>query len=258
VIGFSAGIAPAQPWGPGEVCPEERIHSVHIGRAQANIIRWALDELVPPLLRDSPVLMWLPLWLSLGNHARAFKSVRDQAWRLDNSELRALSEQTLPALIQRKTDMTSQCVERVVESVLGEMILDVGCGCGYLDSLLSPVKTVVSVDLFARSDGSRAGGAPTLIADAEALPFTDSSFDTVVCTHVLEHVRQPQHAISELRRVAKRRVVIVVPLQRPYRYTFDTHLHFFPYPEMFLILANAKAEARHTTIRGDLLYVEDV
>src|SRR3546814_1539315 len=37
-----------------------------------------------------------------------------------------------------------------------------------------------------------------------------------------------------LRRVARRRVIIVVPQEREYRFTFNPHLHFFPYPHSFL------------------------
>lgn len=36
-------------------------------------------------------------------------------------------------------------------------------------------------------------------------------------------------ALAELRRVAKRRLIIVVPKQRNYKYTFELHINFFPY-----------------------------
>ena len=40
-------------------------------------------------------------------------------------------------------------------------------------------------------------------AGAEALPFDDASFDTVVCTLVLCSVGQPSRAVGEMRRVLK-------------------------------------------------------
>ena len=40
--------------------------------------------------------------------------------------------------------------------------------------------------------------------------------------------------LSELRRVARRRLILVVPQEREYRFTFNPHLHFFPYPHSFL------------------------
>ena len=36
-------------------------------------------------------------------------------------------------------------------------------------------------------------------------------------------------ALAELRRVAAKRLIVVLPKERPYRYTFNLHLHFFPY-----------------------------
>lgn len=66
-------------------------------------------------------------------------------------------------------------------------------------------------------------------ANIQSLPFDDAAFDTVVCTHTLEHVQDIAGAVSELRRVAARQLILVVPRQRPYKYTFDLHIHFFPY-----------------------------
>lgn len=56
----------------------------------------------------------------------------------------------------------------------------------------------------------------------------DAGFDTVVCTHTLEHIPQLHESVQELRRVGARRLIIIVPCQRYYRYTIDYHLHFFP------------------------------
>ena len=42
-----------------------------------------------------------------------------------------------------------------------------------------------------------------MVADAEALPFPENSFDTVVCPAVLSHVRHPQKAVDEMHRVLK-------------------------------------------------------
>lgn len=45
---------------------------------------------------------------------------------------------------------------------------------------------------------------PTVIADAQDLPFKDNEFDYVICCHILEHVENPDLFFSEITRVARR------------------------------------------------------
>jgi SAM-dependent methyltransferase len=48
-----------------------------------------------------------------------------------------------------------------------------------------------------------AGADPLLVADAQALPFPDNSFDVTLAMHMLYHVPDRALAISELRRVLR-------------------------------------------------------
>jgi ubiquinone/menaquinone biosynthesis C-methylase UbiE len=92
------------------------------------------------------------------------------------------------------------------------------------------------------------------------LPFAPCAFDTVICTHTLEHVQNLTAAIDELRRVTRRRLIIVVPRQRPYRYTFDLHLHFFPYKHSLLTHLTPVPDIADRMVRdldGDWYYQED-
>jgi ubiquinone/menaquinone biosynthesis C-methylase UbiE len=43
----------------------------------------------------------------------------------------------------------------------------------------------------------------TQVADAQALEFTDQTFDVVIANHVIQHVPAPEKAIAEIRRVLK-------------------------------------------------------
>lgn len=61
------------------------------------------------------------------------------------------------------------------------------------------------------------------------MPFNNDTFDTVICTHALEHIKDVKTALKELRRICRRKLIIVVPCQREYRYTFDLHINFYPY-----------------------------
>ncbi|UCH74102.1 MAG: class I SAM-dependent methyltransferase [Rhodospirillales bacterium] len=73
----------------------------------------------------------------------------------------------------------------------------------------------VSVDLFDPT-ADRA-------ADLAALPFPSGAFDTVICSHVLEHVADDRAAMAELHRVLARggRAAIMVPLDLTRAATFE-------------------------------------
>lgn len=45
---------------------------------------------------------------------------------------------------------------------------------------------------------------PLVIADVEALPFADKSFDYIIASHVLEHAYHPAKFLDEISRVGKR------------------------------------------------------
>ena len=92
--------------------------------------------------------------------------------------------------------------------------------------------------------------------NVETLKFSDKEFDTVICTHTLEHVRNMHLAISELRRVGKK-LIIIVPKQRAYKYTFDLHLNFFPYFHSLLsVMGKVNGEVICEDVDGDIFYME--
>ncbi len=51
---------------------------------------------------------------------------------------------------------------------------------------------------------------PDIVADAHKLPFKDNEFSLVLCTEVLEHLREPRVAIAEMRRVLKPGGVLIL------------------------------------------------
>ena len=100
---------------------------------------------------------------------------------------------------------------KVVPKATGR-VLELGIGLGLNLSFYDPdkVTTVVGVDPAAelRAKAMSAPRDPRLTVDvqdgtAEALPFDDQSFDTVVCTFTLCSVHNPAAALADARRVLK-------------------------------------------------------
>jgi SAM-dependent methyltransferase len=68
-----------------------------------------------------------------------------------------------------------------------------------------------------------------LVAPGDDLPFRDDTVDFVFASHVIEHFPDPLRALSEWRRVARRRVVVVVPHRDR---TFDAGRDLTPVHEL--------------------------
>lgn len=97
-------------------------------------------------------------------------------------------------------------------------VLDAGCGEGFVTNYLAerdPALQLTGVDLseeaiaYARAHFGEHATYRT--GSIYKIPFSDNSFDAVVCSEVLEHLDEPDRALAELKRVARKHVLITVP-----------------------------------------------
>jgi ubiquinone/menaquinone biosynthesis C-methylase UbiE len=89
-------------------------------------------------------------------------------------------------------------------------VLDVGAGNGYFTWLLEAWGPTVAVD-FARTMLLQHPAKLRVQADALRLPFGDRAFDVTFCGNLLHHLDDPEAAVEEMARVARRYVVLVEP-----------------------------------------------
>jgi SAM-dependent methyltransferase len=232
---------------------------VNLDRWITNKANWVLDNCIPPILRDNTIFMGLWFWLLFGNKSKYFMEFKKNAPFLSQEEYEAYYQMLSDRHIQRKTDLTHECIEMILSNIVGKSALDVGCGRGYLVNKIAAEKKikVVGIDISAPEKQNSVVGVSFIKQNIEELPFQDKSFDTVICTHTIEHLLNPLKAIVEIRRVARKRVIIIVPRQREYRYTFDLHIHFFPYIFSLQKLMKNK-NAVCCIIRNDIYYKEDI
>jgi SAM-dependent methyltransferase len=228
-----------------------------MNRETTNRIRFVIEDILPAALRDSQ-LFRRAAKMAWGDHIDHLARFRERAPFLTAEEYADLYRKH--PRVHEGTDNSEACIREIIKFVEGESVVDVGCGTGALLSRIKTARTLermTGVD-FVIDDASRLDGIEYVAAKVEELPFADGEFDTVICTHVIEHVLEYHKAIAELRRIARKRVIIVVPRERESRYAFNPHFNFFPYTHSFL-RAMHPVPANHVCvdIGRDIFYSEE-
>lgn len=232
-----------------------------LSKRTTEIGNFILNEIVPPIIRDNRLLM-LPLFrLFFGARARHFMEFREKAYAMTEREYQQAYQQVADLNVNKESDLNHRCFEHIPLEVRGSSILEVGSGRGSLAEVLVNKGRYVASDICYSSEIAAIAGLEFVTANAEQLPFASASFDTVICTHVLEHVKRIDIALAELRRIARRRLILVVPRERPYAFGFNYHLTFFPYQFSVQQVLGRDRGDNPISIRrfgGDWLYIEDL
>lgn len=115
----------------------------------------------------------------------------------------------------RSAVLDNERIKLIDKFVIGKKVLDIGCGYGlYVDYLKSKGYLCTGVDMVDQflEIAKKAKLGNFVKASAENLPFKDSDFDTVLLFDILEHGDDLKF-LKEARRVAKKRILIIVPRQ---------------------------------------------
>ncbi|MBM2820501.1 MAG: hypothetical protein HW405_261 [Candidatus Berkelbacteria bacterium] len=124
-----------------------------------------------------------------------------------------------------------------------KVILDIGCGAGYGSYKLirAGAKKVYGVDIIANSIEycQTHHFNPGLFfkqGDITRLDFDDNFFDQICAFEVIEHIKNYEKAVSELRRVLKPGGLLIISTPNKAIYSPDTKKPFHPfhYHEWFL------------------------
>jgi 2-polyprenyl-3-methyl-5-hydroxy-6-metoxy-1,4-benzoquinol methylase len=166
-------------------------------REQSNRIRFVIEELLPPFVRDT-ALFRMAASLAWGEHIAALAKFRQAAPFLSAEEYSELYR--VHPRVHAETDNSAACLERIAAETLGPTVCDIGCGTGALlrhvrNASKQAFTSMVGVDIIA-PDEPIGAGIDFVSGWVENLPFEDGAFDTVICTHVVEHILDYRRAIT--------------------------------------------------------------
>jgi ubiquinone/menaquinone biosynthesis C-methylase UbiE len=150
---------------------------------------------------------------------------RDRSARTDLTHEDLL---VLDRILRNEVDMAYRRRTRLLLGYLelqdGERVLDCGCGMGFHLMAMQKLRKLelVGLDIDCdRLDWARREGveAELVAGEAEHLPFEDGSFDKVLMTEVLEHLRDDLAALREVARVLRPGGVVAISVPNA-RYPF--------------------------------------
>lgn len=136
-------------------------------------------------------------------------------------------------------------------------VLDVGCGTGEILKRIHicyPEVLLTGVDISEKRlevAKVKIGNVATLLwADAEMLPFNDTTFDLIVCSDSFHHYPNPQKVLAEFRRVLKRGGILLIcdyrigfPLRQLMnlfiRFSHDGDVHIYSKEEITKLVIQA-------------------
>src|SRR5215218_5134394 len=150
-------------------------------------------------------------------------------------------------------------VERLGHS---ERALDLGCGDGRLTASLDAASlTIADVSDVALGRAARRlpGATPVRLEPDAPLPLPDNAFDLVLCAETIEHVRDVQLLLSELRRVLEPggRLAVTTPAHGHVMRVPDPlspHLRFFTKRGLRGLLGEMGFEVQALRRRGGVLF----
>lgn len=128
----------------------------------------------------------------------------------------------------------------VLESVKGKVVLDIASGAGYGTNLIATsAQSVFGVDysedaIKYAKNLYKAKNLKFIQGDAQKLPLEDNTIDVVVSLETIEHLKNPEAFVKEVKRVLKKngQFIVSTPNDDEYIEGNEFHLHEFNLNEL--------------------------
>ena len=228
-------------------------------REKINKIRLVLEDFLPPVIRDSFLFKFLIKKIVKNETLEKLKSII-----INISEKKYINLYKDLNKIHRESDLSQICLNEILKNIKPNKIIDVGCGEGFLLKKINQNfkdinLTGIEIDFSSKLRKKLSKQNIKLIKmKIENLHSIKEKFDTVICTHVLEHILDINLAYKNLKKICKKRLIIIVPRERAYMHTLNAHIHFFPYTWSFINTIRPKKNYIIKDIKRDLFYMENL
>lgn len=241
---------------------QKKINRMVSGTILKDNAKYLIDNFLPPIIRDTKFYFSLVSWIYNSEVDPDFK---EKVFYMSDDEFSEAYNAIAKSSMLVSSNIDNYQINHVCRNVKGSSILEIGAGNGELSLILARKGykvtasdiSVNNINFINEKILEANISFKTAIVNVENIPYPDKSFDTVICLHTLEHVRNLTKAVSELKRVTKKRVIVIVPRERYFRYSMNYHLNFFYGNEQLMFLFNLE-KCRTISKRTILCYLGDV
>jgi len=172
--------------------------------------------------------------------------------------------------VSKETDINSfhlKIIKKKINILSPDSLLDVGCGEGFLLNQIiirdSEIKLLGIDYQVPKLKNEKIEFIEGDILDS-LKNISENSFEFVICTHVIEHLKDSYEVLKELRRVCSKVLIIICPLEKEYRWGLNYHINFYPDIKSFLAFLHHKFNIREKlSLRyefhvcfGDAMYIQ--
>lgn len=170
------------------------------------------------------------------------------------------------------SDINSKHINQIISLIRKEKpksILDVGCGTGHLINLIEKEnynKFISALDYdipdFIKNNKQYQSFEGDILKNLKV--FDNNSFELVICTHVLEHIKNPKLVFRDLRRISSKHLLIVCPLEDNLKWGMNYHINFYKDQSTFGKFVSSIGSMKEKVLKdsyfikflGDLMYIE--
>ena len=235
------------------------------------ILRIVLDSF-PDFIRNSKLLFiiiktFLKLPSSLYNFRADYKKgkIKNLAYLYSSKSKESLKR------VSPTTDINSfhlNLIDEYFKNYKPNNYADIGCGTGFLINHLISLnisKNIFGID-FEKPLLEENNKIKIIKGNIKEnlLTLNEDLYDFVTCTHVIEHLQEPNIVIQNLRRITSKVLIIICPLEKPYKWGLNYHINFFFNKKTFLNFVQKEFYEKKIPIPyydihirlGDIMYVE--
>lgn len=229
-------------------------------RKNTNKIRFVLEEILPPIIRDSFIFKFIIK--KIYRNDKIHQKLKSNILNISQEEYKNYYK-NMPQ-IHENSDLSDLCIEEILKNIKPRNIIDVGCGNGFLLKKIRDKNKKIKLngsELTVNSklrQNFKINNIKLYEKEIENIDQIKTKFDTVICSHVLEHVLDINKAYFNLKKICRKKLIIVVPRERPYEHTFNGHIHFFPYKWSFINTIRPKNKFIIKDLQRDFLYIEKI